>query len=296
VKSKVAVELPPEEWSTVTILGLGVIGGSMARALRSRLPGLRLIGVEREEVVAAVGAGDLVDVCVCERDEGAVEGAFESSQLVFLAAPISGIRRWLGRALQHAPLVTDCGSTKRDLVRAAREAPEASHFVPGHPMAGAGASQAAAESELFVGRPWLLCPEGVDPGALRSVERLVSLVGASPVYMSAAEHDRAVALTSHVPRLVASALTVLVERERAFEAAGPAFERQMRSAGGAPEMWRDVLQSNADEVARALRLLLAELEACSQELERHELERSLGTLAAAELARQRREGLPPKRG
>jgi prephenate dehydrogenase len=295
VTSGRAVESQPEAWSTVTILGLGVIGGSMARALRARLPGLRLIGVEREEVVAAVGAGDLVDDCLCERDEGAVERAFASSQLVFLAAPISGITRWLGRALEHAPLVTDCGSTKRELVRAARESPGASRFVPGHPMAGAGAAQAAAEPELFVGRPWLLCPEGVDPGALRSVERLVSLVGALPVHMSAAEHDRAVALTSHVPRLVASALTVLVERERAFAAGGPAFERQLRSAGGAPEMWRDVLRSNADEVARALRLMLAELEACSQELERGELGRSLGTLAGAEAARQRLKP-PPSTG
>jgi prephenate dehydrogenase len=296
VVSELGSERPLEEWSAVTIVGLGVIGGSMARALRARLPGLRLIGVEREEIVAAVGLGDLVDVCVCERDEAAVERAFASSELVFLAAPISGIRRWLGRALQHAPLVTDCGSTKRELARAARESSKASRFVPGHPMAGAGAARAAADPELFVGRPWLLCPEGVDPGALRSVERLVSLVGARAVHMSAAEHDRAVALTSHVPRLIASALTVLVEREQAFEAAGPAFERQMRSAGGAPEMWHDVLQSNADEVARALRLILAELEACSGELERAELGHSLSTLAAAEAARERLGHTPPKRG
>jgi prephenate dehydrogenase len=159
-------------------------------------------------------------------------------------------------------------------------------------MAGAGAARAAARADLFEGRPWVLCPEAVEPGALAAVERLVALVGARPVHMSAAEHDRAVALTSHAPRLVSSALTLLVERAGAFEAAGPAFERLMRGAGGEPEMWRDVLQSNADEVARALRALLTELQACADQLERAELEHSLGTLAAAERARQAREALP----
>jgi prephenate dehydrogenase len=121
---------------------------------------------------------------------------------------------------------------------------------------------------------------------METIERLVTRVGARPVRMSAAEHDRAVALTSHVPRLVSSALTVLVERHGAIEAAGPAFERLMRGAGGAPEMWRDVLRTNADEIAQGLRSLLAELSTCADELERAELERSLSVLSEGERARR----------
>jgi prephenate dehydrogenase len=104
--------------------------------------------------------------------------------------------------------------------------------------------------------------------------------------MAATQHDWAVALTSHAPRLAASVLTALVEREGAFVAAGPAFERLMRGAGGSPEMWRDVLETNADQVARALRVVVAALGACADELERGDVGRSLETLAAAERARE----------
>jgi prephenate dehydrogenase len=285
----------PGSWSRVSIVGLGVIGGSMASALRARLPRLHLTGIDREEVASAGSARALVDECFSERDSPAVERAFAASDLIFLAAPVSAIRRWLDTALNHEAWVTDCGSTKRELAAAARALPGGGRFVPGHPMAGAGASRAAASADLFEGRPWVLCPEGAEPAALEAVERLVRLIGGRPVRMSAVEHDRAVALTSHAPRLVSSALAVLVERAGAFDAAGPAFERLLRGAGGSPEMWRDVLQSNADEVAQALRQLLTELSSCVDELERSGVERCLDTLAAAETARAAFEGRSPTR-
>jgi prephenate dehydrogenase len=275
-----------ESWSKVSIVGLGVIGGSMARALREHLPQLELVGIDRAEVVASGAPRSLVGEVIVELDRQAVERAFASSDLVFLATPVSSIRRWLDVALAHGALVTDCGSTKRELAQAAQALPRGARFVPGHPMAGTGSAQAGARSDLFVGRPWVLCPEGVDPGAMEAVERLVTRVGARPVRMSAAEHDRAVALTSHVPRLVSSALTVLVERHGAIEAAGPAFERLMRGAGGGPEMWRDVLRTNADEIAQVLRSLLVELGACADQLERSDLERSLALLSDGERARR----------
>jgi len=277
-------EVRPERWSRVVIVGLGLIGGSMARALRERLPALGLIGVDRPEVIALDATRRLVDSTVADADASEVERAFADADLVFLAAPINGIRRWLAPALARGALVTDAGSTKRELASAAHAVPHGGRFVPGHPMAGAGGSRTATP-DLFVGRPWLLCPEGVQPAALEAVERLVALVGGRAVHMTAARHDRAVALTSHLPRLMASVLTTLVERDGAVAAAGPAFERMLRGAGGAPEMWRDVLRSNADEVARALRELLGELAACAEQLEAGDLERSLDTLAAAERAR-----------
>ncbi len=258
----------------------------MARALRERLPHLRIVGVDRDEVIQAPATQAFTDECISEGDTSAALRAFAASDLVFLAAPVSGIRHWLGAALSQGTLVTDCGSTKRELLLAAHSSPFAERFVPGHPMAGAGVGAGVGSADLFVGRSWVLCPEGVDPAAFQAVERLVCCLGARPVLMSAAAHDRAVALTSHVPRLVASALTALVAREQAFDAAGPAFERLARGAGGSPQMWADVLGTNADEVARALRLVLGELEACAGELELGAgLERNLETLAEAERAR-----------
>src|SRR5690242_6043055 len=99
----------PESWSRVSIVGLGVIGGSMASALRARLPRLHLTGIDREEVSVTGSARALVDECLSERDTAGVERAFAASDLIFLAAPVSAIRRWLDVALSHQALVTDCG-------------------------------------------------------------------------------------------------------------------------------------------------------------------------------------------
>jgi prephenate dehydrogenase len=280
----------PPHWTQISIVGLGLIGGSVACALRERLPHVRLVGIERESV-AGGSTANLVDTCLSELDEPAVAQAFAGSELIFLATPVSSIRRWLAAALAHPGLVTDCGSTKRDIVEAARALPGSGRFVPGHPMAGS-AGHGSAAADLFEGRPWMLCPEGVDAGAVQAVEELVALFGARPVRISAADHDRAVAWTSHTPRLVASALAVLAEREGALAAAGPAFERLLRSSGGAPGVWADVLGSNADEVARALRLLIAELEACGgrEPSPSGALEQSLATLAAADQVLTKVEG------
>jgi prephenate dehydrogenase len=271
----------------VSIVGLGLIGRSLASALRQRSSGVVLTGIEREEVVQAGVQAGLLDELLSEHAASAIDAAFAASQLIVLATPVSVIPLWLAQALKHPAIVTDCGSSKREIASAARRLPGAERFVPGHPMAGAGADRGATRSDLFDGRPWVLCPEGTAAKAYGTVEQLVTSVGARPVQLTVEEHDRAVAWTSHVPRLAASALIVLAEREGALVAAGPAFERLSRGAGGSVEMWGDVLASNADEVARALRCLLEQLAECVSELERGSVERTLALLAEADSARQR---------
>jgi len=283
--AKLTAAAPLGAWSQVSIIGLGLIGGSLARALRRALPQLRLIGIERAATLPKLPAG-LVDEALAEHDEAAVDEALAASELICIATPVGAISGWLARALQHPGVVTDCGSSKRAIAEAASALPDRRRFVPGHPMAGAGADRGALASELFEGRTWLLCPEHADPLALDAVERLVARVGARPVRMTAVAHDRAVALTSHAPRLVASTLLALAEHEGALDAAGPAFERITRGAGGSLSMWRDILGSNADEIARALRLIVRELDSCAEELEGNRTDRNLRTLAAAERARE----------
>lgn len=280
-------EVSPDLLSQVSIVGLGLIGGSLARALRERLPHLRLIGIDRDEVTASAAARALVARCISERDTSAVAEAFASSDLVLLATPVHAIQHWLQSALAHRAVVTDCGSTKRAIAAAARGLAGAPRFVPGHPMAGAGASRAAANGDLFEGRPWVLCPDaGSEPSACDLVEQLVVRLGARPIRMSAEAHDRAVALVSHAPRLAASALTALAARQRAFGVAGPAFERLLRGAGGDARVWRDVLESNSDEVARSLRALSRELDECAAELEAGgSVDRCLDLLAEADATR-----------
>jgi prephenate dehydrogenase len=125
-----------------------------------------------------------------------------------------------------------------------------------------------ARADLFVGRPWLVCPEQSDPDAVEIVERLIRDVGAEPHRLTIEEHDRAVALTSHLPQLLASTLSVLAEKRCANVAAGPAFESATRVAGGGEAMWRDILATNADEISAVIDSLCAELEQVTRGLRR----------------------------
>jgi prephenate dehydrogenase len=200
-------------------------------------------------------------------DDVRVRRALSAADVVILAMPVGAIEANIGAVLDVADVTTDCGSTKRAILKSVSRSPRRHRFVAGHPMAGlpqAGIEHANAD--LFVDRPWILCPDHCDLDAFVRVEALVVGLGARPVRLGAEEHDRAVALTSHLPQLLASALAVLADRQHADVAAGPAFHSATRVAGGGQAMWRDILATNADEVSGALEALRAELEGVSRAL------------------------------
>jgi len=271
----------------LVVVGLGLIGGSIALAHRAAEPRGERIGIDAAGVIGSPAAAAAVDERVDAADRDAVRAALTGASLIVLAMPVQEIVAQLDEALEVGDVVTDCGSTKRAIAEAAVRSPRASRFVPGHPMAGAptgGLEQARAD--LFERRRWILCPEASDADALARVEELVRRVGAVPARMGAAEHDRAVALTSHVPQLLASAMAMLAQRHRARVAAGPAFSRLTHGAGGPGRMWGDIFSSNADEIAALLRELCGELEQVASELEQAPAgtERALELLAAARAA------------
>lgn len=252
----------------LTIVGLGLLGGSFALGMREIEPSVRITAVDRLDVLALPNAQRAAHVLVDADDAPAVDAAFRISDLVLLAAPVRTIALVVPRALEHAELVTDCGSTKGAIVRAAQGSPRHRRFVPGHPMAGAPTGGIdAANPALFRGRRWLLCPEESDADAVSTIDALVRRLGAEPILLSAAEHDRAVALTSHATQLVASALSVVALEAGAEPAIGPAFEGATRVAGGPEEMWGDIFSTNAADIAEALRALEAELGAVRRGLE-----------------------------
>jgi prephenate dehydrogenase len=146
-----------------------------------------------------------------------------------------------------------------------------------------------ATPDLFRGRRWLLCSEGCDADALELVESLVRRLGAEPVRIDAVAHDRAVALTSHATQLVASALAAVAVERGAEVTAGPAFEGATRVAGGPPEMWGDILSTNAQDIEQALGALIAELEAVRAGLgkEKPDVEPALSLLARARSVRRK---------
>jgi prephenate dehydrogenase len=251
----------------VVIVGLGLIGGSLALALREARPQVEIVGIDRAPVLATDAVKRLSTRLVDTADEAAVQMAFERADLIVLAAPVRVIERLVPLALAAAPLVTDCGSTKRTIAQAADRSSRRGRFVPGHPMAGAREGGAElARPDLFRARRWLLCPERSDPDATATIEALVKDLGAIPVRLGVDEHDRAVARTSHATQIVTSALAVAASEAGAEHAAGPAYEGATRASGGAEAIWSDIFATNADEIASALDGILGELERVRDDL------------------------------
>jgi prephenate dehydrogenase len=274
----------------VAVIGLGLLGGSFALGLREIEPGVHVTGIDIADVLARPAARRAADELVLASDAPAVDAAVAAADLTLLAAPVCRIVALIPRVLAVARLLTDCGSTKGSIVKAAAASPRRGRFVPGHPMAGAPSGGIdLARPDLFHGRRWLLCSDGADPDAFETVEAIVRRLGADPVRIDADAHDRAVALTSHATQLVASALAAVAAEQGAEVTAGPAFEGATRVAGGPPEMWGDILSTNAGEIERALAALVEELEAVRRGLreEPADIEPALALLARARLARGR---------
>jgi len=271
--------LPPR----IAFLGFGLIGGSIAAALRSRSGrGTHLTAWTPAGVGPAEGLRrGLLD----ERAHDPVI-AIGGAELIVLAGPPLAILETLDRqadvlrvAAERGATITDVGSTKRRIVDAAAAAKLP--FVGGHPMAGretAGASSASAD--LFIDRPWVVVPgETARPGDIERIEALASATGARPVRLGADEHDAAVAAISHLPLVVAAALIEAVARAdgRGVKAADWPLARSLAATGwsdmtrlakGDPEMGAGILATNAAAVAERLRSLRGVLDAWIDRLER----------------------------
>jgi prephenate dehydrogenase len=244
----------------VAIVGLGLVGGSLARALTAA--GYRVIGHDRPRVVRQALASGAIAVAA-----RSVPLAVADADIVVLAASPRTNRRLLPQVARAAPpgaTVTDVGSVKRGICGDARRR-GLTRFVGGHPMAGREASGfAASKPDLFRDRRWILTPDaGTAPASVRAMRTLVRAVGAQPVVMSAVEHDRVVAFLSHVPQLAAWALFGAAKADRVtaahMDVAGPAFRDMTRLARSPKPLWREILRENKTEVVAALRSLVAQL-------------------------------------
>lgn len=238
----------------VAIVGLGLIGGSIAKALRERQSDIFLLAVDRSDVGLRTDVGAIVSEFVPIDSLAQHRARITECDLVVLCQPVRIIVNTVSEYLAEQTVVTDTGSTKRLVAIHAGSGAASAWFVPGHPMAGkAHGGFENATASLFEGRPWILCPEGRNTEAVARVEALIDLVGAKRVVMSPEEHDAAVAITSHLPQLLASWLHRAGSERNALAAAGPAFLDMTRTAGGADTIWQDIFQTNADEVGHALR-------------------------------------------
>ena len=237
----------------IAIAGLGLIGGSIALAVRGRWPECRLVGVDRTSVLAHALGSAAVDRGASRLTEiGEVD-------LVILAAPVRQnveLLKELTERSHGGVSITDVGGTKRDIVQAA-QALGASMFVGGHPIGGAERGGFGfARPDLFAGRPWVFTPdESSSPDTLGRLFQFVQGLGAKPTTMNAADHDTLMAFLSHLPQLTASALMDVVGRAATVEGlglAGRGLIDTTRLASSPSSVWRDVCATNADAIGEAL--------------------------------------------
>jgi prephenate dehydrogenase len=283
----------------VAILGFGLIGGSVARALSARAGDGEAEGWD----VAAwspSGAGPRQALANSEIALAADDPAqaIDGAELVVLAAPpldCLELLRELGGSLRGtlAPdvVVTDVASTKGRLVRLAGEL--GIRFVGGHPMAGLERSGFdAADPGLFLARPWVICTDGADEAASLRVEALATSVGARPVRMHAATHDAAVAAISHLPLVLSVALVESVfgkaaglgdegVRAAATRLAAGGWRDMSRLARGDPAMAAGIAATNAEELGARIRALRVVLDEWLELIDAHE---ALGEQGAEALA------------
>jgi prephenate dehydrogenase len=275
----------------ITVFGFGLIGASVALAARACWPNVRVTAIDRAAVLQTPQARANADRLVDSDDVAQRCNVFADADISVLAAPLGIMEAILPEALKHCRLVTDCGSTKRSMLAVAAQHPERARFVPGHPMAGKPKGGVElADAKLFAGRAWILCPEGAAVEAVETVERFVEGLGAQATRMSAAQHDRAMALTSHVPQLLASALLTLAERGAvAPQARGPGFESATRVAGGPANIWHDIFERNADQISVSLDELIVQLQQIAQTLREEPANSTLADQLLAEARRLRGE-------
>ncbi|BAN23823.1 prephenate dehydrogenase [Caballeronia insecticola] len=282
-------------FNKLVIFGVGLIGGSLARALRERagLAG-RIVGVGRSaaSVARALELG-VIDEAAALDDDTALARVLEGADIVLLAAPVAQSGPLLARIapfLDARTVVTDAGSTKSDVVAAAREALGArvAQFVPAHPIAGRESSGVdAALPDLYVERNVVLCP--LAENTADDIARIAAMwraTGACVREMSEAQHDRVFASVSHLPHVLSFALVDQIldspDAELKFSFAAGGFRDFTRIAASSPEMWRDVCLAN-----RAA--LLAELDDYAAVLARFRaaIDASDGAALEAAFARSR---------
>jgi prephenate dehydrogenase len=286
----------------IAIIGLGLIGGSIALALKRAQPEVEVAGFARtRETVQKARRLKAIDVAA-DSAADAVRGA----SLVVIASPILAKRAVFAEiadALEPGAVVTDVGSTKSRVMRWAKEIlPAHAHFVGGHPMAGKEqAGIDAADADLFQDRPWVIVPSvDADEAAVNTVLGLAQVCGARPIFMDAEEHDSYVAAISHLPLVVASALFSVVFGSTAWpelaQLASSGFRDTTRLASGSPEMAHDIVRTNRDNVLHWIDRFAQELQRFRDVIASEEGEQILEAFLRAQVERDHYiESGPPRR-
>jgi prephenate dehydrogenase len=271
---------------TVTIVGVGLIGGSFAKALRANGYKGKIIGVSSPSTLQQALADGVID-----RGEE-FDAGIAAADLVYLSHPVSRILEQIPRVAavcRRGVLVTDAGSTKSAIVRRASESFRApSIFLGGHPMAGkAERGVAVAEAGLFQGAVYAITPRESRLPESPLVDAFVAWIrriGGTPMVLSPEQHDEIVTWTSHLPQLAVTALAATIgdslSSDENARLAGPGLRDTTRLAESSFEIWKDILATNGENIDRALEQFIRRLESIRRDLHSPRLGRQFEAAAA----------------
>ena len=261
---------PDPVFPRIAIVGLGLIGGSIAFGAKRAWPSTHVMAFDREAVLREalsrraidMAAGDLASVA--------------DADLIVLAAPVRQNIDLLRLVAAHASpsaIVTDVGGAKRAIVEVATALSHPVTFIGGHPIGGgARGGFEFATAGLFARRPWIFTPrDAADSDDVSRLSAFVTGLGAQPTTMSAADHDRLMALISHLPQLAATALMEVVGTAATADGlrmAGQGLIDTTRLASSPADVWRDICATNADEISGALDRLIERLSEMRSDLQR----------------------------
>lgn len=279
------------DFSRVTIVGPGLLGGSIALAAQARAyEGEVRIWGRRKEAVEEVKACGAVSLATTDLTE-AVSGA----DLVVLCTPIgimAGLAERMVGSIRDDTVITDVGSVKEPVVKdLERIFDETGRFVGSHPMAGAElAGFAAAREDLFEGATAIVTPTAkTEPAALGQVHRFWEWLGCHVREVEPGRHDEVIALVSHLPHLIAAALVNLVSEEdpNSLDFCGNGFKDTTRIASGPPEMWAEILETNNAPLRRSLEAIVNRIEDFRRCLDEQDSKALEGLLRKAKSDRDR---------
>ncbi len=286
------------ESTAVAIVGLGLMGASLGFALRD-------LAHRSRRAIEVRGWNRSIEVTRRAEDAGAIDSGFAALEeacrgcnFIFVATPVSTIPELALRAAEAAPrgcIVSDVGSVKARIVsRVEASLPQQKHFIGGHPMCGSELTGLdAARADLYEGATWVLTPTSrTDSRALADLSGLISAIGAKVLAVNPEEHDRFVAVVSHLPHVVAAALMDLVSKKASEDAAlgklaAGGLRDVTRIAAGSPEIWTDILAWNKGAIVEALEELADRLSEVRQWLENSDTTSLSKFLIEARSARNR---------
>ncbi|MEE3636781.1 MULTISPECIES: bifunctional prephenate dehydrogenase/3-phosphoshikimate 1-carboxyvinyltransferase [Pseudomonas] len=277
----------------LVVVGLGLIGGSFAKGLRESGLCREVVGVDLDPQSRKLA----VELGVVDRCEDDLAKACVGADVIQLAVPILAMEKLLAKLAQlelGQAVLTDVGSAKGNVVRAAREAfgSRLPNFVPGHPIAGSEQSGVeASNAELFRRHKVILTPLAeTDPAALALVDRLWRALGADVEHMQVERHDEVLAATSHLPHLLAFGLVDSLAKRNEnldiFRYAAGGFRDFTRIAGSDPVMWHDIFLANREAVLRTLDTFRSDLDALRDAVDAGDGHQLLGVFTRARVARE----------